>query len=74
VASDEHPAFLSIHRGPAGEAALNMFSPLLEVGATVDPLTDEETVNGLSPSHTREQELDCDPHVLSIELRIRTPF
>ena len=42
MASDEHPAFLSIHQNPA-LAALYMSSALFEVGATVDPLTDEET-------------------------------
>lgn len=31
-------------------------------------------MNGLSPSHSQEQELDHDPHVLSIELKITILF
>lgn len=42
MASDEHPAFLSIYQGPA-LAALYMSSALFEVGATVHPFIDEET-------------------------------
>lgn len=42
MASDEYPAFLSIHQGPA-LASLYMSSGIFEIGATVVLLTDEET-------------------------------